>query len=96
VVPRGAGRKLAGIDRRVSSDSLQLRVLTLCEADLPYIHSNGLTLYFPSKAEHDLSDFNVLYQKILLRSPILDFNTTNLVYLEKLCHEGFLFLPCNN
>jgi hypothetical protein len=64
VVPRGAGRKLAGMDRRVSSDSLQLRVLTLCEADLPYTHSNGLNLYFPVKAEYDLSDFNVLYLKI--------------------------------
>jgi hypothetical protein len=70
VVPRGAGRKLAGMDRRVSSDSLQLRVLTLCEADLPYIHSQGLTLYFPVKAEYGLSDFNVLYLKILLRSSL--------------------------
>jgi hypothetical protein len=33
-VPRGAGRKLAGMERRDSSDSLQVRVLTLWEADL--------------------------------------------------------------
>ncbi len=69
-MPRGAGRKLAGMDRLVSSDSLQLRVLTLCVADLPYTHSNGLTLYFPVKAEYDLSDFNVLYMKKFLRSPL--------------------------
>ncbi len=36
------------------------------------------------KAEYDLSNFNVLYAKILIRWPILDFLTTILLYDENL------------
>jgi hypothetical protein len=37
--------------------------------------------FFQFKAEYDLSDFNVVYKIFLLRSPMLNFCITNLVYL---------------
>ncbi len=44
----------------------------------------GLILSCPLEAMHDLSNFNVLYLKILWRWPLLDFCTIILVYLQKL------------
>ncbi len=35
-------------------------------------------------AKYDLNDFKVSYLKKLLRSPMLDFCATNLIYLETL------------
>ncbi len=42
--------------------------------------------FFPFKGriEYDKSDMKVLYLKFLLWSPMLDFCTTKLVYLENL------------
>jgi hypothetical protein len=44
-----------------------------------------ITLSFPLKLEYELlSNFNVLYLKVLLRLPVLNFFTAYLVYLENL------------
>jgi hypothetical protein len=46
----------------------------------------SLTLSFSLAAEYDLSNYNVWYIKFVLKWPMLDFYTTNLVlvYLENL------------
>jgi hypothetical protein len=46
-------------------------------AHLHFLSFGGqLTLSFPLMAKYNLSDFNVLFLKILQRSPMIDFCTT--------------------
>jgi hypothetical protein len=54
------------------------------------VHSVNLTLSFPVNALHDLSDINVWIRNILLRSPTLDFCTTNLVLFIKAIGKNLL------
>jgi hypothetical protein len=50
-----------------------------------YKTSHFLALSFLLKAEYDLlSNFNVLYLKVLMRLPVLNCCTAYLVYLENL------------